>query len=396
MTKSTPIGNPFRVGGAVTGAHFTNRAAERKRLARALTEPQAHALVFGPRRMGKTSTLRVVQADLQREGRLVLYADLSTASAPSDLATRLLAAASSTLGRRWPEALQWMVQRLGVRVGLSLDPSGVVLPSVDVGARGAPALEQRATLVAALDAIEALAARKRAHVGVILDEFQDIHRFGAEQAEAELRGALQQHRHVSYVLAGSDERLISAMTGARRPLYKLLDPVHFGPMDASHLARWIEDRLAGAGVKARGLGAGIVAAAGPRTRDIVQLAREVHESARGAGQAAPESLVAAFTQIVLGEDEPQRVRWDRLTPLQQNVLRALAVQARGLTTAAVRRAFTLGSQGAATKAAQALLAQGWLLKDGTAWRYDSPYARGWVVLHALPDLGIGLPVTHAP
>ena len=178
----------------------------------------------------------MVQQELLRAGRLVVMADLSTASAPADLGTRILQGATLALGRRWPDALQWLVQHFGVRIRLVTDPSGLILPAVDVGVREAPADEQRRTLAGALEAIEALARHKR----------------------------------------------------------------------------------------------------------------------------------------------------------------ALAVCASGLTTAATRRAFALGPQGTATKAAQALIAQGWLTKDGTAYRYDSPFARGWVILNALADVGLALPVTHLP
>jgi len=396
VTKRTPIGNPFLIGGAVTGAFFTDRADERKRIARALGEPLGHLLVYGPRRMGKTSTLHVVREDLARRGRLVVMADLSTASAPADLASRLLQAATEGLGRRWPETLQWLVRRVGVRVGLVADPSGLIFPAIDVGLRAAPPEEQRGALGAALDAVESLAAHRRAHVGIILDEFQEIHRLGGERAEAELRGLLQRHRHVSYVLAGSDETLIRAMTGAQRPLYKLLEPLYFGAMDPAHLARWIDARLEGAGVKARGVGARVAAVAGPRTRDVIQVARGVFEAARPTGVATPATVEEAFLEVVAGESEPHRARWELLSPFQQNVLRALAVRATGLTTAAVRRAFALGPQGTATKAAQALVRQGFLAKDGTAYRYDSPFLRGWVILHALPDVGIVLPASHDP
>jgi hypothetical protein len=85
--------NPFRIGGAVSGRHFTDRADERRRIQRALTTPQSHLLVFGPRRMGKTSTLRVVQEELAKDGRHVIVADLSTSSVLSDMTNRILQAA---------------------------------------------------------------------------------------------------------------------------------------------------------------------------------------------------------------------------------------------------------------------------------------------------------------
>src|SRR6185503_21313657 len=93
--------NPFRVGGVVSGRHFTDRPAERRRIRRALTEPQDHLPVFGPRRMGKSSTLRVVQDDLSAHGRHVVAADLSTASSLTDLTNRVLQAAQASLGRVW-------------------------------------------------------------------------------------------------------------------------------------------------------------------------------------------------------------------------------------------------------------------------------------------------------
>jgi hypothetical protein len=207
---------------------------------------------------------------------------------------------------------------------------------------------------------------------------------------------IQHHRRVSYVLAGSDERLIQGMTSRRRPFYKLLEPLHFGPMSPPHLAAWIDARLNGAGVRSRGVGEAAVALAGPRTRDVVQLARAVFDAGRTAGVADGEVLEEAFRTVVVAEEAPLRALWEGLTPLQQNVLRALAVRATGLTTAATRRGFTLGAQGAATKAAQALVERDFLVKDEVGYRFDNPFMRGWVILYALPDVGRTLPVTHVP
>ncbi|MDB4875646.1 MAG: hypothetical protein JWM41_2092 [Gemmatimonadetes bacterium] len=388
--------NPFRIGGAVSGRHFTDRVDERRRIERALTTPQAHLIVFGPRRMGKTSTLRVVQEDLANKGRHVIMADLSTASALSDMTNRILQAAVRELGRRWQDALPKLIQRLSVKVGLAPDPSGILLPSLDVAMRDAGIDEQRATLAGALDAIEHLAASKRARIGVILDEFQEIHRFGGEQAEAHLRGIVQHHKHVSYVLAGSDERLIGAMTGPRRPFYKLLEPLAFGAMDPDHLARWIEERMGAAGARADGIGARIVTLAEPRTRDVVQLARSTFDVARRFGRATEAEVEEGFRQVVLSEDAPIRALWDALSPLQQKVLRAVAVKSSGLTTRLARRQFGLGDTGPATKAAQTLVSRDVLVKAEREYRFDSPYMRGWVIANALADVGLALPVTHVP
>jgi AAA domain len=389
--------NPFRIGGLVSGAHFTDRAEECRRIARALTTPQAHLLVFGPRRMGKTSALEAVRDRLAAQGRHVVLADLSTASTLADVTNRVLRATAHALGGAWHEALGSFLKRLTLKVAVAPEPgSGLLVPSVDVGLRDADAETQRSSVGEALDALEHLAAARRTHVGVVLDEFQEIHRFGGEQAEAHLRAIIQRHTHVSYVLAGSDERLIRAMTGARRPLYKLLEPLELGPIDRDHLATWIESRMKTAGVSAAGLGASIVALAGPRTRDVVQLARATFDAGRAAGRARDTTVEEGFRQIVLAEDAPIRALWESLSPLQQNVLRALAVRATGLTTRDTRRTHALGETGTATKAALTLVSRDVLVKSGAAYRFDSPFMRGWVLSNTLADAGLSLPITHLP
>lgn len=389
--------NPFRIGGLVSGAHFTDRANECRRIARALTTPQAHLLVFGSRRMGKTSALQVVRDRLATQGQHVVLADLSTASTLADVTNRVLQSTARALGHAWHDALGGFLQRLTVKVAVAPEwGSGLLMPSVDVGLRDADLEAQRSSFGDALDALEHLAASRRIHVGVVLDEFQEIHRFGGERAEAHLRAIIQRHKHVTYVLAGSDDRLIRAMTGPRRPLYKLLEPLEFGPIDPEHLATWIEARMKTAGVRAAGTGAAIIALAGPRTRDVVQLARATFDAGRAAGRATTATIEEGLRQIVLAEDAPVRAIWEGLSPLQQNVLRALAVCSSGLTTRATRRVHVLGETGAATKAALTLVSRDVLVKRGSQYHFDSPFMRGWVIANTLADAGLALPITHLP
>ena len=55
--KAQKVFNPFRVHGVVEGDFFTNRTDEIDKISRALTEPGSKLLVYGPRRMGKTSAI---------------------------------------------------------------------------------------------------------------------------------------------------------------------------------------------------------------------------------------------------------------------------------------------------------------------------------------------------
>jgi hypothetical protein len=391
MAAPTADGNPFRVHGVVQDEFFTDRVQELATIRRVLREPGAKLLVYGPRRMGKTSAL--VRAIQQHEaaGKLAFLADVSTATTLVDIANRILESAVRAVGKRWRDAVTDVVSRLGVSLTLTPDPSsGLILPSLDVGLRNAALDEQRKSLANALEAIEALARQRKTTLGVVLDEFQEITRFGGDAAEWHLRGIIQHHRHVCYVLAGSEAHIITRMLDKGRAFYGLADHLQFGPIDPGHLAQWIDERLTGARVKAHGVGAAIVSAVGPRTRDIVLVARECFDNRVAAHRAMPEDVSAAIDNIVAAQHALLESLWMGLSALQQNVLRAVGADTDGLTTAASLRKFGLSSSGSATNAATALVNAGHLLKaaSATGYVFDNPFFKRWVQMRTLADVGV--------
>ncbi len=405
--------NPFRIEGVVAPPFFTDRADEVARVKRALVEAPRRLLVYGERRMGKTSVLRAGERAARRAKAKVVFADLSTASSPADMANRVLESATRALGRTWRGMASDFVGRLRIRLQLVPDPvSGLAIPTVDASLRSRGEDEQHASFTGVLDALEAMAAARKTTLGVVLDEFQEIHRFGGESAEWRLRGAIQHHDHVSYVLAGSDTSLIRAMTGRKRAFYGMFDLLELGPIDTRHLARWVDERLKGAGVAAAGAGARCIEVAGPRTRDVVRLARAVYEVVRsgreadvaeaagaqsGSEAAAAVVVRAALARVVAEEDAPLRAQWANLTPVQQNVLRAVAWGGGGIAAKDTLERFGLSYGGTARNTGLALVDRGLLARDDDApsgFSFESPFARAWVVSNALPDAGVLVAIDH--
>lgn len=383
--------NPFRVHGIVHDEFFTDRAHELEKIRRVLLEPGAKLLVYGPRRMGKTSALVRAIEQHEADGGIAFLADVSTATALVDIANRILDAAVRALGKRWRDAISDFVSRIGLSLKLTPEPSsGLILPSLDVGLRSAGLEEQRTSLAQTLDAIDALAGDRRTTLGIVLDEFQEISRFGGESAEWHLRGIIQHHQHLSYVLAGSQAHIIERMLDQGRAFYGLADHLQFGPIDPEHIARWIDERLTGAGVRASGVGAEIVSAVGPRTRDIVLVARECFDNRVSAGVATNQDVTVAIDNVVGTQSALLESLWMGLSALQQNVLRAVAADSDGLTTAVSLRKYGLASSGSATNAATALMNGGHLLKAATStgYAFDSPFLRRWVQLNTLADVGV--------
>jgi len=388
--RRSPAQNPFRVGGTVVGRYFTDRAAELKRITAALSEPQAKLLVYGPRRMGKSSALESAVLRLRRKKRPAVLADLSATTALADVANRILQAATRQLRSSWANVVGDLVNHLQVGVSVVVDPgSGHSTLSLDVSRRSAPLAEQRATLGEALDAIDRLAKAKRETIGIVLDEFQELHRYGGADAEWHLRGVIQRHKRVGYVLAGSKESLILAMTEKSRAFYKLFERLPFGPIDDEHLARWIDSRLESHGVRPSGAGRRIVELARPRTRDVVQLARAAFQVGGRRGQLVEGDVERALDQVVDEEEELLRAEWGRRTALQQNVLRAIAAGEEKVFSEAARRRYGLRGTSYVASALDALIDVDLVVKQGEgAYVFDSPFMRRWVVRQALADVGI--------
>ncbi len=388
--------NPFPIHGVVTRPAFTDRADEVPRIRSTLEEPGAKLLVYGPRRMGKTSALKVAMEDHRAAGGIACLADFSTATSQADLANRVLTASTRALGRRWSEVIQDLSRRIGLRLEVSTDPvTGGPHASLGVGLGRASEREGQETLGRVLDSLNGLCEDRGLSLGLILDEFQEIHRLGGEEGEWHLRGVIQHHEHISYVVAGSRTHLIERMMGKGAAFYRLFDVLSFGPMTPELLREWVNKGMEEGRVEHQDIARWILPLAGNRTRDVAQLARKTVQLAREAGRADADTVRQAFLEIIADESEPLRALWVSYAGNEEKVLRAVASGTDSLTAADTLRRFGLASSAAASRAAASLVAEGVLVQEGPgAYRFDNPFQRGWVIQHALPDAGIHLPATH--
>lgn len=377
--------NPFRIGSHVTGRFFTDRAAEVKRIVQAFRDP-TRLLVLGPRRVGKSSAVAVAAERATRDGILVVRADLSTASGLVDVANRLLHSLSAQRAR---ERLVEFASAIAPTVSLTFDDvTGA--PRIVFGAERRTSSEgqQRRSLEQVIDGLAALVGGRERRIAVVLDEFQAIRKFGGETAEWHLRDLVQRHGSLSFVCAGSQVSLIHEMLGHERAFYKMFEVLHVGPLDPEHLARWIDSRLEAAGVTPAGAGAAVIGRIGPRTQDILQVARHVYARSLASGIVAAGAVDDAVEDVVREEDPVIRATWVSLTPHQQNVLRAIASGTSQLFSVPVRERFGLPTSSSVAAAVDALEAKGLLYRDpqSGAIGFDSPFVRLWIEREVLQDV----------
>lgn len=388
--------NPFRIHGAVRKPFFTDREEEIAIFRRVLMEPGAKMMVYGQRRMGKTSTLDNAVEAVNAGGGHAFLADISTVTTVADMANRILDGATKILGRRWTTFISDFVTRFQGGVKVAPDPvTGLLGASLELGVRQENLEVQQASLARVLDTLNDLAKARGVTLGLVLDEFQEITRLAGEQGEWHLRGVMQHHHNMSYIVAGSQPALLQAMAGKDRAFYDLLDHHAFGPIDRDHMSAWIDERMRSVGLVPNGAGQVCVDVAGARTRDIVRLARKCVDIAPDGAVVDHLTVASALQEIIDEAADQSEAWWSKLTPTQQNVLRAVAATDQGLTTKATRKRFALES-GSVSNTLKAFVEDGRLARTvhGSGYCFDSPFLRGWIIVHALPDIAMHLSPSH--
>ncbi|HAQ58421.1 MAG TPA: hypothetical protein DCR32_05310 [Opitutae bacterium] len=361
--------NPFRISGIVTGKYFIDRADECQAVIETMRGQGEKMLIYGQRRMGKSSILLNTADRLRKEKEQVVYADISPATSLTDVANIILHAFNKETGGtvNWIELLR--------QVQLSFTISSQGIPSLDVSLKKESADKQLTCLSAVLDSLDAYAAKKK--LTLIVDEFQKMVEFGAEAAEWQLRSAIQQHQHLNHIYAGSQTRIIDQMLMKDRAFYRFFEILSIGPIDETFMAEWIDKRFNQAFGKPYSIGAECIRLAGPRTRDIVKLARKSFVFAQRSQKI--DSLVAdAIQQLVSEEDDFLRPQWDHLSNLQKDILKVVASGVTEISSQATITRFGLPSSSKLAYHFNTLVKSDVLGKDSDGYHFDNPFFKHWV------------------
>ncbi len=381
--------NPFRIGEYVTGYHFADREDEVARIREAMLSGSS-LLVYGPRRMGKSSTITnaAALAHLARPKPIIVSVDISTATNLYDVATRLLR--SLYMETRWLKLrLEDLLGGLAPRVTVKLDEHGGP-PAITFGLdrRTASEEQRQGALEGVISRLSQIGEDTRRPVAVVLDEFQAIGNFAGESSEWHLREVIQRHGDLAFICAGSQESLIHDLIGPKRAFYKMFELLPLGPIEEHVFADWLEERLArGSGVEP-GVGLELLRLAGPRTQDIIQVARQLYFRGLAAKRRVGlEDARLALNDVVRGEMPLLRSLWNSLSGQQQDVLRVVALGVEQLYSAEVRDQYALPGTSSIHKAVEVLTERGLLTRADERVVFDSPFFLEWVRSEVAADLG---------
>ena len=362
--------NPFFFESPSDRWSFTDREGLTVQLAQLMREKGRRLLIFGRRRMGKTSLIKNVA---EKAKSTFVYCDISTAANIGEVARKLMDGAPKEKGGRLSNALE-IASRYLKSVGVSASKitiTGELRPD-----------DGNKTLEGVLNTLNERAADNDETWTVCLDEFQEIRALGGPNVDWQLRGIMQVHRNLNYIFTGSDHRIVSWMTAPTAPFLKQLQQMEVGPIEGKHMARWLEKRAKLGGLSDFPYGDQIVAAAGPCTGDIIRLAKTVFSCA--IGKAPKEIISAAFDSISLDELHAEFLnQWRSLAVTQRGVLRAIA-DGKPPTASETLREYGLRSASTASAAVAALVERQFLVRTGKGLEFDNPFFRRWVKYNGQP------------
>lgn len=327
--KPAPRKNPFEYGRELTGGELVDRPEEIDQLTRSM-QNTAKLFLIGPRRYGKTSLLATAAARAERDGMVVLRYDAERFEGLDTLAQALLTAAGRRLAgtvERAGDMLKRLAGRLRPSVTYNVHDGEF---EVALGASDEPGAEALPIFTDVLDSIERMAEEADTPVTVIIDEFQAVIQERGVAAEKQIRAAVQRHRHVGYIFAGSATRLLADMTGdPNRAFYKLGARLFIGPIPRDEFAAFLRAGFADAGFTvAEGAVDRILDLAEEVPYSVQRLAHACWEQARISDDltVAPDRVAAALERVVRQEDPAYTQVWNALAAQQKRALKAVVLQ----------------------------------------------------------------------
>lgn len=329
---------------------------------------------------------------------VVVVVDLAAAASAPAAAQRILAAVHDELGTRLRDTATRLLTRLRpgtFALQASMNTHG--LPTIAFQVAPTVASDDATLITEVLDAIEAELQDRDPTLGLGLDEFQRFGKWYGEDVSWQVKELLERHRQIAYVLAGSERSMIEQMLANRKAgLWKVVEVLDMQPIPAGEIAGWIASRANATGVALdMVVAATIVRIAGPRTRDIVQLARATWDWARADGRATRKVVLSAMEVLVVEQGALHQRQWDRLTDVARGILLVAAMfPDHPLTAAKTLTSFALGPKSTVQSAIEELAEREVLVRrapNTALYDFDDPFFRRWIQLNAAPESGFELP-----
>ena len=218
--------NPFVVGKYVSATYFCDREKETKDLYQYLSN-ERNVLIISERRLGKSGLIEHCFATTPlNDSHYTFFVDIYASHNLRELVCALANEVFRKIARQKKDFMQWISTFIhSIKTSFTFDAlTGFPSFNIQLGEIEHPEI----TLDEVLDCLE--------HCDkpciIAIDEFQQIANFEEKNMEALLRTKVQRLKNVTFVYAGSQSHLLSAMFNSpHRPFYNSVTFMQLGPID---------------------------------------------------------------------------------------------------------------------------------------------------------------------
>lgn len=223
----------FLFGEPIGENNFIGREAEIKRMKANFTHG-INTMLMSPRRWGKTSIVKKMAKELQSDTLKIVFVDIFWCRDEYDFYNAFAQAILRQTASKFEEFIEQATAFLGrivSKVALSPDPNSEISLSLGI-------TPQTHTPEEILNLPERIAEKKKCHIVVCIDEFQQVGEFfDSLTVQKRMRTVWQHQQNTSYCLFGSKKHLLENMFQRRSyPFYKFGDIV---PLDPIPIETWI-------------------------------------------------------------------------------------------------------------------------------------------------------------
>jgi uncharacterized protein len=371
--------SPFRFGALALDEAFADRQSERAELAADIRNGQ-DVVVFGRRRLGKSSLAWSAAQAAAAEGVLIAQVDLMTTPSKerfaAALADSIFDQIASTLERAKEAALA-PFRRLQVQPVITVNPEdGSYAFSFEAGDRRA---DIDATIERLLRLPAELAGARGRKAALIMDEFQQIVEIDPALPNL-MRAVFQQQPEVAHVYLGSRRHIMERIfSDQNEPFWRSAKAIELAPIEPAAFAPFLIERFEATG---KAIGPEIVAQLLERTEGhpyaTQQLCYFLWQRTAAGEEASEQQLGQALEDVLRSEHTHFTLLWDGASSNQKLVMEALAREPGHPFKADYRRRHGLGPATNAQRALKTLEQREIVAGRRGAYRLVEPFLAEWL------------------
>ncbi len=227
-------------GQMVSGENFTDRKQETIRLKKNF-ENGINTILISPRRIGKTSLVNHVVSLLDNNNIIVIMMDMYDCRDEYDFYNKFSVAVLKATSNSMDNFVKNVTEFLG-RFSPKISFNADIVSEYSISLGLSP---KQISVEEILNLPEKIATKKKKHILICMDEFQQIGEFSDSlQMQKIMRSVWQKQSNVNYCFFGSKKHMLENIFSNRRmPFYMFGETMHLGKISTKDWIKYIQERF---------------------------------------------------------------------------------------------------------------------------------------------------------